>query len=57
MKACVQTCQLSTPVDDLDLCSHLSVHRSSPPTGIFSHHFIASYLPLVGRNFTHKNCN
>lgn len=42
-RCCVQTCQLCTPVDVLDLCSHLSVHRSFRPTGIFSRHFIASY--------------
>lgn len=47
VKACVQMCQLCTPVDVLDLCSHLSVHQSFHPTGIFSRHFIASYLPQL----------
>lgn len=61
VKACLQTCQLCTPVGVSDLCSHLSVHQSFHPTGILIHaiYFISSYIPLVGRNCkcTSENCN
>lgn len=59
--ACLQTCQLCTPVGVSDLRSYQSVPQSFHPKGIFIRniYFIASYIPLVGRNckFTSMNCN
>lgn len=61
VKACLQTCQLCTPVGVSDLCSHQSVPQFFRPTGIFIRtiYLRTSYIPLVGRNckFTSKNYN